>query len=406
MDWDPISFVKLAILAVAIGATVICFLLLRNKRREIGLGVFSLVFTIVVAEVFLRLFYPQIMEHDKMFEYDPDLGWKFRANCKGSILYPGEASHYIQTNSLGFRDNQPPSEKDKARRIIVLGDSFVSNVAVRDNEVFTEVMERALPNTAVLNFGVNGYGQVQEYLLLQRWLDKLRPDLIIVLIYLRNDFDDNLWSRWVIYPRPVAFWDESGSTLHISPPGPAPPPAAVEPYWRSYRGWHLYRLIDREMYKLKETLSGASSTEYESSPSTPQELYLCRRGMSEQTKVKYRTMEELLLRIRSYVDGRRVPLVFALAPSVEQVDEKLWSSVLRQYGEREEDYVRSLPGDRLMHFAAEKGLAMLDLLPVLEVQERKGGTLYNLKEQHWTSEGNRVVADSLLAYLRNKSLIK
>jgi hypothetical protein len=346
------------------------------------------------------------MEHDKMFEYDPDLGWKFRASCKGSIVYSGEASHYIETNSLGFRDNPPPSEKDKVRKILVLGDSFVSNVAVRNDEVFTEVMERELPNTAVLNFGVNGYGQVQEYLLLQRWFDKIRPDLIIAVIYTRNDFDDNVWSRWVLYPRPVAAWDEAGSALHINPPGPAPPPAAAEPYWRAYRESHLYRLIDRQLYELEDRLSRAKSTEYVSSRDTPQEMYLCRRNMSDQTRVKYRTMEELLVRIRDYAGERRVPLVYALAPAAVQIDEGLWLSMLRKYGEREEDYVRSLPADRLMHFAAERGLLMMDLFPTLETEERKGRKLYNLKEQHWTSEGNRVVADSLLTYLRSKSLIK
>src|SRR5437867_2228919 len=129
MDRDPGFLVKAAILALAAGATGLSFLFFRDKRKEIALVLFSLAFTILTAELFLRLFYPQIHEHDKMFEYDPVLGWKFIANHKGSIFYPGEASHYIETNSFGFRDNPPPSQKANLKTILVLGDSFVTNIA-------------------------------------------------------------------------------------------------------------------------------------------------------------------------------------------------------------------------------------------------------------------------------------
>jgi hypothetical protein len=97
---------------------------------------------------------------------------------------------------MGFRDNDLPTDP-AVRRIMFVGDSFVSNLAVKDDEVFTELMERALPRTAVLNFGVNGFGPVQEYLLLQRWLDQVRPALVVVMIYVRNDFQDNVADDWM-----------------------------------------------------------------------------------------------------------------------------------------------------------------------------------------------------------------
>jgi hypothetical protein len=84
---------------------------------------------------------------------------------------------------------------------MVLGDSFVSNVEVGADQVFTRVMEQRLADTEVLNFGVNGYGQVQEYLLLERWFDRVRPDVVVVVIYLRNDFEDNVDEKWT-YARP------------------------------------------------------------------------------------------------------------------------------------------------------------------------------------------------------------
>ena len=76
-----------------------------------------------------------------MFECDTDLGWKFISNKAGYIIYPGEAHHYIEINSIGFRDDPLPPDHDNYRKILVLGDSFVSNISVEDNEVFTEVLE-------------------------------------------------------------------------------------------------------------------------------------------------------------------------------------------------------------------------------------------------------------------------
>jgi len=86
------------------------------------------------------------------------------------VLTPGAVANTIQTNSLGFRDHAPPS--NKKNRIMVLGDSFVSNVSVKDDEVFTEIMETRMKDSDVMNFGVNAYGEVQEYLLLKNGLTR------------------------------------------------------------------------------------------------------------------------------------------------------------------------------------------------------------------------------------------
>lgn len=66
---------------------------------------------------------------------------------------------------------------------------------------------------------------------------------------------------------------------------------------------------------------------------------------------------------------------------------------------------RSLPNDKLIQFANKHDLLMFDLLPRLISEAKKGKTLYNPKEQYWNSDGNRVVAQALLAYLKTKSLV-
>jgi hypothetical protein len=403
MDYPARGFVtnlQIANLAsvTIVAGVVICLLVFRRKRREIALFVVALALSLAGAEVSLRQFRPALMEHDGMFQFDRQLGWTFIPSRSSSIVRSGEARHYVRTNAMGFRDNDLPTDP-AVRRIMFVGDSFVSNLAVKDDEVFTELMERALPRTAVLNFGVNGFGPVQEYLLLQRWLDQVRPALVVVMIYVRNDFQDNVADDWM-YARPVASLDAGGG-LTVHPVVGEAPPVTARPWVTRSQVFHLARGAPGI---LVDAFAASKQVEYEPSLETPPELYLCRLEPSEKTRVMYRTMEAIVLKIDELAAERGIPSVFVLAPSHVQVDDGLWSEALRRYGETEANYARSMPNDRLMAFAANHRLRMVDLLPTLMSANRGGKTLYHRREQHWNREGNRVVAEVLAEYLRAEGL--
>ena len=156
-----------------------------------GLGLLSLLSVLVGAELCLRLLAPQHRPRPGRFQPHAQLGWAFAPDRRTPFTFPGIASHPVTTNSDGFRDAPFDGDALESRRIAVLGDSFVANLAVRDEEVFTELMERELRGVSVMNLGVNGYGQTQEYLLLPSVLRRFVPDLVVVVIYLRKDLTDN-----------------------------------------------------------------------------------------------------------------------------------------------------------------------------------------------------------------------
>ncbi len=88
----------------------------------------------------------------------------------------------LNTNSKGLRGN---TEYDYQRipgkhRVVVLGDSFTFGTEVSDKETYSHYLESALPNTEVLNFGVQGYGQDQMLLYLQEEGIKYKPDVVVV----------------------------------------------------------------------------------------------------------------------------------------------------------------------------------------------------------------------------------
>jgi hypothetical protein len=386
--------VKCLIAIVGIGLITFAFLFFKKKRKEITLLAVSTGIAIIVCELFLRIFLPQISNHENLFDYDAALGWKFVPNGKGLVIYPGGIRNPVETNSMGFRDRAPSA--DKKRKILVLGDSFVSNISVKDNEVFTEIMEEQLEKYDVQNFGVSGYGQVQEYLLLQKWIKTIKPDIVLLIIFVQNDFTDNIGPHWR-YTRPYATLETEDSILVIHPQPKNQQGKNAKDSLGIFSQSHVNILITRSLNKF--------FPERDSSY-TPPEFYTCESPPSESHNLRFRIMEELLLKIANLGKENDVPVVFALAPSNVQIEDELWEAFVKKNQKNQKKYLRSLPNNRLMEFARRNHLLMLDFFPPLLQESKKKVKLYHHVEQHWTKEGNRVAANALLNFLESKSLLE
>ena len=79
--------------------------------------------------------------------------------------------------------------------IMFLGDSFVWGYDVEKEERFTEKLRKYMPDWSIYNLGVSGYGNDQEYLLLQKYYDKFRPEIVFVVFCTDNDRDDNSYNN-------------------------------------------------------------------------------------------------------------------------------------------------------------------------------------------------------------------
>jgi len=117
-------------------------------------------------------------------------------------------------------------------------------------------------------------------------------------------------------------------------------------------------------------------------------------------------MEKMLLRIADFAKSQGVPVVFAIAPSIVQVEDALWETVVAKTVSNYENYNKSFPNKRLLNFAQKNNLNMIDLLPPLQKETQRGEKMYNVEEQHWTAKGNKVVADTLLNYLKSSGFIE
>ena len=129
---------------------------------------------------------------------DDELGWAPIPGVEGT--YAVEGRTFLRINAEGFRDEEQALAKPEATlRIAVLGDSFTEAREVPLEETYWKVMERRLADCAisqergveVLNFGVNGYGTAQEYLVLEAHVWKYRPDIVLLAVFTGNDVWNN-----------------------------------------------------------------------------------------------------------------------------------------------------------------------------------------------------------------------
>lgn len=169
---------------------------IKSALRKLALLCFSLFFAFLCGECAVRL-------TGKNYEASlhtphPTLAWAFRPNAKGWTVLEG--TQYIEINSDGNRDREHAVEKPaNTLRIAVIGDSFPAAYSVSIEESFWGVLEKQLSGcqalggrkVEVLNFGVGGYGQVQELIMLRERVWKYDPDIVLLSFFSGNDILDN-----------------------------------------------------------------------------------------------------------------------------------------------------------------------------------------------------------------------
>lgn len=162
-----------------------------GNKLALALAAFFTVFVFVLVPVELYFW----NANDKFWVckfciFDSELGWKTVSNAnhsKNKIDY--------KTNSYGFRSDDVDSSKE---HILILGDSVAFGTGVTDNDTFPSLLNKRFKNRyQVLNLSVPGYGIDQYLLSLKRYVGKLNPKIIIVVIYTGDDWanttQDNLF---------------------------------------------------------------------------------------------------------------------------------------------------------------------------------------------------------------------
>ena len=170
-----------------------------RKAAGAALCVGALALTVGGAELALRLYQYQKFgislasdANHGLFRKDEQLGWKLSGNLKYRAHFRDALNRNyvaeVQTDGHGFRLFGNPGTGKK--KVLIVGDSFTAALDVGNDATYYGSLQDALPQIEVFAYGAGGYGTLQEYQIIDEFLDLVKPDLIIVQFY-ENDFLDN-----------------------------------------------------------------------------------------------------------------------------------------------------------------------------------------------------------------------
>ena len=118
------------------------------------------------------------------------LGWESKPLEDRIVTDPIFGTIRYTTDERGFRAFGDPSTS--RTKIFFLGDSFTPGMTVNDGEQFYHRIAQMRDDVEVFAYGVGGYSNLQEYMVLDRWFDEIKPDIVIFQMS-PNDLMNNSW---------------------------------------------------------------------------------------------------------------------------------------------------------------------------------------------------------------------
>jgi lysophospholipase L1-like esterase len=341
-------------------------------KRKLLLSLFSCVFAFLLAEGVARLFFPEWAPRTgrlaQFWQYDPMYGWAHVPGTKGIFDSFGIHSS-VTINERGLRGPVIPHERTGRARVLMVGDSYVWGYGVNDDETAAAVLGRMIPGLEVINMGVSGYSTDQELLMYREEGYKYHAD-DVVLVFSTNDVAGNVSPVvYQVYGKPLFVLHEGQLQLENQP-------VAQTAFWkravvniagRSYLLNTVNRLVAdirlRRNAALQPAAGAASAGPSAQFPSTPAEQVTTR----------------LLVEFQRAAEERKSHLVVVLV-------EDLGQSYARQFA----DYLRN------QH---------IDTLIMGEVLREGDKSLHLPDGFHWTPAGNRIVAETIAAYLERRKAV-
>ena len=195
--------------------------------KKLALAVASLVFTLIIVEVAMRMTMPpRLVQRDprvqyKRYERDPEKGvlasyWTLQPNQEGYHL-----DAPVKVDRLGFRNDQIREDLPSDHvRIIALGDSHTFGFAIANKDTWPRQLEQRLQSEMagqsidVINGGIEALAIEQELQSFEDHLLSLKPQIVILAYY---------WNDMPTPGNPDAPWPKENGP--IVPPSMKPAPA-------------------------------------------------------------------------------------------------------------------------------------------------------------------------------------
>jgi hypothetical protein len=157
--------------------------------KEVVFSIVTFVLFLLFLEGALRFYYFVINKSNSSQRIiSKYLGWETAPNFQSTNTIKGYGKIKYSTQKDGFRvfGNTVTDKK----KIFVIGDSFTEAHTVSDGSTYYETLQKNSNKIEIFAYGSGGYGSLQEYLIIEKYIDVIKPD-IILWQFCSNDIVNN-----------------------------------------------------------------------------------------------------------------------------------------------------------------------------------------------------------------------
>lgn len=362
------------------------------------LVLFSIGLSMLGCELIVAIVHPQptwnrlLADTPAMYVESDTLPFALRAGYKGKFVRR-EFNTGISINSMGLRNREFDSSNRDKFRILVLGDSFTFGHGVEQEEAYPAIVETLLQQRygegkiETINAGfASGYSPDTYYLYLKQTGLSLKPDLVLIGLFIGNDldgYDQNEWVRTDQQGLPVQIVDNISLV--------------------DQQGYYVFRKrsfaysipILRNSHLFHLTGAAFRSAQHFFSP---QQFYpgIYRREYRSETIAKMEQTEKLLVALTATAISAGARVAVIMIPTREQV----YPSRYPSYADADLDKPQRL----LAEFFRQQSIEYLDLLPAMQAKGRQAEFYFGV-DIHWNALGHSQAADQIGEYLIARDLL-
>jgi lysophospholipase L1-like esterase len=366
----------------------------REISGRIALLGFSLLLTVALLEAAFRLFptfLPAEVQQHVSAAYNniavshPKIGHLHKPNADGTFVSEDfRVSHH--TDAFGFRNPWPWPEQIE---IVALGDSLTFGYGVADDQAWPAILNRALPDLNVLNLGLIGAGPQQYLQVYETFIRGLRPRLLLIGLFPANDFwDAALFDRWLKSHTDCSYlvWRDYGRSKGAR--------CSDSLRWKTdffFKGSYIYNLLLVARNRVRSYVRSEHRTlrlQDDSRLVLDVAQFESQIPATRPDHDEFRLVLGTLRRLYSTARSHDINVLVVIQPSKEEV-------YLPMSGQ-------AIP-DLTVHLREElknAGIGYLDLTRVFRRRAAGGEKLFFESDPHPNAAGYALIADSVLAYLK------
>lgn len=330
--------------------------LIKDILMNIALGFIALAGALAFAEMAMRVITSHFIIYDiEMHKYAKKL--KRRSSVPGLSHehIPNAKAHLmgvdVELNRLGFRDRDFPSIKPNHEfRILLVGSSITLGWGVKQDSVFTNVLEKKLNDLSasqkrgisyrVINSGIGNYNTKLESIALKQNLSQVNPDMIILHYFLRDAEE-------------ISFKSSNFIVSHS--------------YFAAY-------LVVRVKQLLSQFKSGNVGDYY--------------RNLYTDQSPSWKTAQDSILEIRNLCQSKNIKFMVVIQPELHNFSEESPQNECYKIVE---------------NFLSKNNIPSINLIEIFRKTFKVPSDVWvNPDDAHPNAEGHRLMADDLFEYLKNK----